>query len=133
MGKKTARYGLKLLLRVLKMHETAVAESILNTILEQAEEVNAKPVSAVISCGQFNALNDEVMTFAFETAAAGTLCEGMSLEIRHIPLQAKCKQCRIVFEFDIFNPACSKCDSTEFDFEPDAPLLLETIEFEEDE
>jgi hydrogenase nickel incorporation protein HypA/HybF len=115
------------------MHETAVAESILNTIIEQAEQVNAKPLSAVISCGQFNALNDEVMGFAFETAAAGTVCESMKLNIKHIPLQAKCKQCQMIFEFDIYKPACSQCDSTEFDFEPDAPLLLETIEFEENE
>ncbi|MEN8127416.1 MAG: hydrogenase maturation nickel metallochaperone HypA [Planctomycetota bacterium] len=113
------------------MHETAVAESILQTIIEQAEQVSAKPVSAIISCGQFNALNDEVMSFAFETAAAGTVCEKMKLEIKHIPLRATCKKCEAVFEFDIYRPACSQCESTEFDFEPDAPLLLETIEFEE--
>lgn len=113
------------------MHETAVAESILETIIEQAEQVKARPVSAIISCGQFNALNDEVMSFAFETAAAGTTCEGMTLEIRHVPLRAKCKQCEAVFEFDIYKPACSQCDSTEFAFEADAPLLLETIEFED--
>ena len=115
------------------MHETAVAESILNTIMERAERVNAKPLSAVISCGQFNTLNDEVMGFAFETAAAGTVCESMTLDIKHIPLRAKCKQCQMTFEFDLYKPACSQCDSTEFEFEPDAPLLLETIEFEENE
>jgi hydrogenase nickel insertion protein HypA len=115
------------------MHKTAVAESILSTIIEQAERISAKPLRAVISCGHFNALNDEVMSFAFETAAAETVCEGMKLEIKHIPLQAKCKQCKTTFEFDIYKPACSQCDSTEFDFEPDAPLLLETIEFEENE
>ena len=114
------------------MHETAVAESILNTIIAQAEQVNAKPISAIISCGQFNALNDEVMSFAFETAAAETACEGMKLEIKHIPLRAKCKHCQTVFEFDVYKPACSQCDSMEFAFEPDAPLLLETIEFEEE-
>ena len=114
------------------MHETAVAESILRTIIEQAEQVNARPVSAVVSCGQFNTLNDEVMDFAFETAAAGTVCEGMKLEIKHIPLRATCKKCDTTFEFDVYKPACSQCDSTEFDFQPDAPLLLETIEFEDE-
>ena len=113
------------------MHETAVAESILNTIIENAEQIDAKPVSAIISCGQFNALNDEVMGFAFETAAAGTVCEGMKLQIKHIPLRATCKKCHTTFEFDVYKPACSQCDSEAFDFEPDAPLLLETIEFED--
>jgi hydrogenase nickel incorporation protein HypA/HybF len=115
------------------MHETAVAESILHTIIEQAEQVNAKPISAIISCGQFNTLNDEVMSFAFETVAAETVCEGMKLEIKHIPLRATCKQCKTTFEFDVYKPACSQCESMKFDFEPDAPLLLETIEFEETE
>ena len=55
------------------MHETMVAESVLRAIAEQAEKIGTKPISAVISCGQFNALNDEVMQFAFETAAAGTV------------------------------------------------------------
>lgn len=113
------------------MHETAVAESILKTIVEQAEQVKAKPISATISCGQFNALNDEVMQFAFETAAADTICRDMKLNIKHIPLRATCKQCKTTFEFDFYHPSCSQCDSTEFDFEPDAPLLLEEIEFEE--
>jgi hydrogenase nickel incorporation protein HypA/HybF len=113
------------------MHETAVAESILNTIIEQARQVSAKPVSAIISCGQFNALNDEVMGFAFETAAAGTVCEGMTLEIKHIPLRATCNQCGATFEFDVYNPHCPQCERDEYDFLPDAPLLLETIEFKE--
>ena len=113
------------------MHETAVAESILKTILENAERVAARPVSAVISCGQFNAVNDEVMQFAFEAAAAGTPCEGMTLKINHIPMRATCRQCSTTFDFDIYHPACTQCDSTEFGFEPDAPLLLEEIEFEE--
>lgn len=113
------------------MHETAIAESILRTILENAEQMGAKPLSAVISCGQFNAINDECMRFAFEAAAAGTVCEGMTLVIRHVPLRATCKKCNTTFEFDIYRPVCKQCDSMEFDFEPDAPLLLEEIEFEE--
>ncbi len=114
------------------MHETAVAESILQTILQHAEETGAKPTGAIISCGQFNALNDECMQFAFEAAAGGTICEGMNLTIKHIPLQAKCKQCRVTFEFNIYSPVCSQCESAEYDFESDAPLLLETIEFEDE-
>lgn len=113
------------------MHETAVAESILQTIIEHAEETGAKPIGAIISCGHFNALNDECMQFAFEAAAAGTVCEGMTLTIRHVPLQAKCKQCGSVFDFDIYKAVCTACGAESYNFEPDAPLLLETIEFEE--
>ncbi|NLK40966.1 MAG: hydrogenase maturation nickel metallochaperone HypA [Planctomycetes bacterium] len=114
------------------MHEMAVAESILHTIIEQADRLGgARPVAARISCGQFNALNDETMRFAFESISQGTPCEGMRLEIRHIPLQAECTHCRTVFVFDIYHPMCPTCKSSRFDFQPDAPLLLEDIEFKE--
>lgn len=113
------------------MHETAVAESILQTILDYARSTGAKPLRAVVSCGQFNALNDEVMQFAFEAAAAGTAAQKMRLVIRHIPMKAACKKCRAVFEFDIYDPVCKTCGAAEFNFEPDAPLLLEEIEFED--
>jgi hydrogenase nickel incorporation protein HypA/HybF len=113
------------------MHEMAVAESVLQTIFQYADSMKAKPLRAVISCGQFNALNDDAMQFAFEAAAAGTAAEGVKLVIKHIPLRARCKACQAVFDFDIYNPACRSCESMEFDFEPDAPLLLEDIEFEE--
>ena len=113
------------------MHETMVAESVLRAITEQADKIGTKPISAVISCGQFNTLNDEVMQFAFETAAAGTACEGMKLEIKHIPLRAACRKCETTFEFDVYNPACTGCGSSEFTILPDAPLLLEEIEFED--
>ncbi|NLW84526.1 MAG: hydrogenase maturation nickel metallochaperone HypA [Phycisphaerae bacterium] len=114
------------------MHETAVAESILHTILEHVERLgNAKPVAARISCGQFNAINDEAMRFAFETLIEGTPCEGMRLEIRHIPLRATCKDCHTTFDFNVQRPTCTACGSTHYDFQPDAPLLLENIEFQE--
>ncbi|HDS85101.1 MAG TPA: hydrogenase maturation nickel metallochaperone HypA [Phycisphaerales bacterium] len=114
------------------MHEMAVAESILQTITEQAERLGgARPAAARISCGQFNAINDETMRFAFESISRGTPCEGMRLEIRHIPLQAKCTHCQTVFAFDVYRPTCPTCGSAHFDFQPDAPLLLEDIEFED--
>ena len=113
------------------MHEMAVAESILHTITEQARHLDgARPIVARISCGQFNALNDEAMRFAFESISEGTLCEGMRLDIRHIPLHARCHQCQTLFEFDIYRPVCPSCEHAAFDFQPDAPLLLEEIEFD---
>jgi hydrogenase nickel incorporation protein HypA/HybF len=116
------------------MHETAIAQSILDTITEQSAKYHgAKPLRAVISCGQFNAINDEVMTFAFEAAAEGTICQGMRLEIKHNPLCAVCQACQKQFMFDIYSPACPVCKSEQFHFQPDAPLLLEEVEFEEKE
>lgn len=112
------------------MHETMVAESLLATISAESAKQNAKPVSAKISCGMLNAINDEILSFAFEAIAKGTPCEGMKLEIEHKPIQGKCKNCDAIFDFEICQPKCPKCRNEEFDLLPDAPLMLEEIEFE---
>jgi len=112
------------------MHETMVAESLLATISDEAAKQNAKPVSARISCGMLNAINDEVLCFAFEAIAKDTVCEGMKLQVEHKPIQGRCKNCKQSFDVEFCRPSCPTCGSEEFDLLPDAPLLLETIEFE---
>ena len=113
------------------MHEMSVAESLVETIIKEAQKINATPLKAVISCGMLNPINDEVMQFAFEVVTRETVCEGMELEIVHIPWRAVCRDCGEKFDFDVYSPKCGKCDSTSMDMEEDAPLQLDEIEFDE--
>ncbi len=113
------------------MHETMVAKNVLNMILTEASKINAIPLSAKISSGQLNPLNEEILNFAFEVAAKNTVCQGMKLNIVHIPLKATCKKCGKTYDFNIYSPVCAGCESTEFVIGKDAPLLLEEIEFED--
>ncbi len=112
------------------MHEMMVAESLLATISAEAAKQNAKPVNARISCGMLNAINDEVLCFAFEAITRGTPCEGMKLEIEHKPMQGRCKNCNQNFDVEFRCTKCPKCGSEDFDLLPDAPLLLKQIEFQ---
>ena len=114
------------------MHESAVALSVVEQILAEAEKHNARPKSARVSCGQFNALNDEAMQVAFEAAAMGTVCQGVKLVIEHKPLPTRCKNCSQSFHYDIYSGACPGCGGEDLVFEADAPLLLEEIELEQD-
>jgi hydrogenase nickel incorporation protein HypA/HybF len=111
------------------MHETMVAQSLLAAISAEAAKHNAKPISAKISCGMLNAVNDELLSFAFDAVAKGTTCEGMKLEIEHKQLQARCKSCEKIFDFELYQPVCPKCGSGDFELQSDVALLLEEIEF----
>ena len=111
------------------MHEMMVAQSLLAAVSAEASKQNAAPVFAKISCGAFDAINDEVLCFAFEAVARGTVCEGMKLQIEHKPIRARCKNCQEVFELELTSPSCSKCGG-DFELLPSEPLMLETIEFE---
>jgi hydrogenase nickel incorporation protein HypA/HybF len=113
------------------MHETAMAQNLVEVISQEARNYGAKPIRAKMSCGTLNAVNDDVLAFAFEAVARGTPCEGMQLEIEHKPLQARCRNCGDVFALDLSNTRCPDCGTEDFELLPDAPLLLEQIEFEE--
>jgi hydrogenase nickel incorporation protein HypA/HybF len=112
------------------MHEMTVAQSLMAIITEQAEKNNAKPVAAKISCGMLNPVNDEVLRFAFEAIAKDTPCEGVKLQVEHKPIRARCKNCEANFDVELSLPECPKCGSGDFELLPDAPLLLEEIEFQ---
>jgi len=114
------------------MHETMIAQSLLAAISEEAEKQNVKPVSAKISCGTLNAVNDDVLRFAFGAVAKDTSCEGVELQIEHKPLRARCRNCSREFDVVLSNPACPACHTETFDLLPDAPLILEQISFQTD-
>jgi hydrogenase nickel incorporation protein HypA/HybF len=113
------------------MHEAAMAQNLVEVISQEARNRGARPVRAKMSCGMLNAVNDDVISFAFEAIARGTPCEGMQLQVEHKPLQAKCRACGHVFAVDLSAMKCPDCGKDDFELLPDAPLLLEQIEFEE--
>jgi hydrogenase nickel incorporation protein HypA/HybF len=113
------------------MHETAMAQSLVDAIAQEARNRRARPIRAKMSCGELSAVNDEVLSFAFEAVARGTPCEGMRLQIEHKPLQARCKVCDGIFAVNLSRARCPGCDAADFTLLPDAPVLLEEIEFEE--
>lgn len=112
------------------MHEVMVAENILASILESAKDQPGRAVLAVMSCGQINAVNDEAMQFALDAACTGTVCEGIRLKIRHLPMGAVCRVCGSEFAFDLYSPVCPECGKSDFAIGDDPPLLLEEVEFE---
>ena len=113
------------------MHEASIAKALLETILTETEKVgpHAVPATATISCGTFDAVNDDLLQEAFAAAARDTTAEKTKLYISHIPVRAKCRNCEKLFNFDIASPACPDCGS-DFDLMPDHPLTLDEIEFE---
>jgi hydrogenase nickel insertion protein HypA len=114
------------------MHEATVAQSVLQAILRESEQRHAKPLHAKISCGQLNTLHKDVFCLAFEALAQGTLCEGMTFSVEQKPFQAVCNDCEHRFAVAYAADACPACRSESFALLPDAPLLLETIDFQEE-
>ncbi len=113
------------------MHEATIAQSLFEVISAEVKKQNAKPVSAKITCGAFSGINNEALSFAFEAISKDTDCEGLKLDIEQKPIQAKCKNCAGIYVLDLHKPVCLNCRCEDFELLPDAPLMLEEIEFEE--
>jgi len=112
------------------MHEMMVAQSLIKIISDEAGKHNARPVGAKISCGTLNPVNDEALRFAFEAIGKDTPCEDLKIQIEHKPISANCNNCGEVFNVELSHPSCSNCGAESFKLLPDAPLLLEEIDFE---
>jgi Zn finger protein HypA/HybF involved in hydrogenase expression len=113
------------------MDELAVAQSVLESILAEAGRVKLKPMAATLSYGSMCAMNKEVLRDAFRSLADGSVCAGMSLNIREMPLQIQCNSCGQRDVYEISAPSCPRCRSHDFHFLSDAPIVLEDIDFQE--
>ncbi len=61
------------------MHELAIAESVVSSVLERTGEQSVSVVR--LRVGRLSGVVPDALTFCFELATAGTALEGASLEI----------------------------------------------------
>ncbi|MDD5459293.1 MAG: hydrogenase maturation nickel metallochaperone HypA [Phycisphaerae bacterium] len=114
------------------MHEAAVAQSIFDTVMAEAQKQKGKPTKAKITCGTFDAVNEEILAFAFSVIAKDTVAKDMKIGVEQKPVMALCRHCKKEFKFDVTSPSCVHCDSNSYNILPDPPLILEQIIFETD-
>ena len=76
------------------MHEFAIVESIVKTVLEEAERHKATSVKEVyVEIGDLAFLNSAQVIFAFNTLKKDTLLANAQLLIANIEAQVRCKEC----------------------------------------
>jgi len=112
------------------MHETMLAQNIAAAIRAETDKHEGRPVGAKISCGFLSAVNDELLLEAFGYICKGTSLEEMKLYIEHRPIRGVCQKCSKEFNVELSNPKCVSCGSEDFELLPEAPVILEEIEFE---
>lgn len=78
------------------MHELAIAESVVSSVLERTGD---RSVSVVrLRVGRLAGVVPEALSFCFELAAAGTPLAGAALEIREEQGRAHCRACEADFD-----------------------------------
>lgn len=97
------------------MHELGLARSIVETVVESAEEAGAKQVKRVfMSIGRARDVVPDLMDIAFAHLTKGTIAEGAELVVTPVPVMACCDTCGFAYPLDIFDEktwACPHCGS----------------------
>ncbi len=100
------------------MHETAIALSILDIVVEKCREAGGRTVDAVrVRIGMAAGVMPDALTFAFDASKTGTVAEKARLVIERVPVSGNCSECRKAFSVDDaqFVFACPLCGSKFFE------------------
>lgn len=103
------------------MHEISIASSIIDNVIELAKQNNAKKVKEIfIDVGKLAMIDKEQLKFGVEILANDTLCKGMNVEIKFLPVKIKCKNNHITTideDVEFLNIPkylkCNKCGDNE--------------------
>ena len=95
------------------MHELSIAQSILDTVVAEAQEHRAQRVVCVrLRIGELTAIVRDALTFSFEILAKDTCAEGAVLDIEHVPWQVRCGSCQLAYAVQQNELACPACGAT---------------------
>ncbi|MGA1825201.1 MAG: hydrogenase maturation nickel metallochaperone HypA [bacterium] len=94
------------------MHELSIAQSILDIVLEKAEENNAERVLGVeCAFGEKTGIIKDSMQFIWEIITADTIADKSQLHITIIDLEAECRQCGKRFVVTSLYDPCPHCQN----------------------
>lgn len=111
------------------MHEISVMQSAMEIAVEHAKAQNAQQIHRVkMRVGALSGVVPDALEFAFDIVAQGTMAEGATLEIEHVPAVCRCTQCGSEFEPKDFFYECPRCGSLHVDLKHGKELDLASLE-----
>ena len=106
------------------MHELAIAESVVSSVLERTQG----PVGVVrLRVGRLAGVVPDALLFCFELATAGTRIEGATLVIEEQPGVAHCRTCEAEFTMADALLLCD-CGSADVELLSGRDLTLTSVE-----
>ena len=92
------------------MHEMGITQGVLAAAFDAAKGAGADKITEIrISVGELTEIQEFALQFAFEALTPGTMAEGATLVVDHIPATSKCNQCGVEYEHDRFQMLCPEC------------------------
>ena len=87
------------------MHETSVAQRMVDTAIEVADQNGGgRVVGMRLHLGEMTCVEPETLSFAFAVVSRGTRVEGCPLEIVRVPTRLRCRACGAERGGDLLEP-----------------------------
>lgn len=122
------------------MHEAALAQSILTTILEAASRNEAREVLRVeMEVGEICLVNIEQLTFLVGMFARETIAKDMEFLVKKVETKIRCKECSYFggIEYKEIDPewhyrvpvfSCTRCKSNSTEIVQGKELMIRSID-----
>ena len=116
------------------MHELAIAEGLLKTVIEKAGEAGAHTVNRIdLVIGENSGVVDDSVSFCFELLAQDTIAAGAELVFRRVPFQLRCRQCGREFALPVDTPwTCPGCGVWDAAVTAGNEFYIESIEVDDE-
>ncbi|MEP0829499.1 MAG: hydrogenase maturation nickel metallochaperone HypA [bacterium] len=113
------------------MHELRIAESIMQSALEEMTRRNLHSITAIgLRIGALSGVNISSLEFGFESIIPETALAHAKLHIEEVPVRGECSNCGKDFEVNEFIFVCPHCYSTNINITAGQELDLVYIEAE---
>lgn len=114
------------------MHEFSIAQSLLEAVLETAQQHGGGKVLVVrLRIGELRQVIGATLKDAFEMCAAGTLAERAALEIEWVPTVWRCRECGRDRPLNACDVTCV-CGETAARMEGSDDLLVTSIDLDDE-
>jgi hydrogenase nickel incorporation protein HypA/HybF len=108
------------------VHELSITQSVVTAVTQRMRD--ARVCRIRLEVGQLSGLVPDSVRFCFEMVAAGTTCEGATLEIDEPAGRARCRTCGTAFETGEVLPLCDGCGSADVEVEGGRELRIREVE-----
>ena len=116
------------------MHELSIIYNVLEIAKEHATNNAISRINKIVlSIGEFCALQEDSLNFAFKNLSKDSLCEEALLVIEKKDAQAYCKNCNRIFKIDLKHKVCPICKQFSHDITTGYEILVASIEGDSDE
>jgi len=113
------------------MHEYAVTQGMLDTVLQEANKVGAKKVTEIrLVIGDLSTILDESVQLYFDMMSEGTIAQGAKLIFKRVASRFRCNECGNDFEKPSKGFDCPKCGGFALPTAVGREFYIESIDVE---